>query len=305
VSQNSVTLVVASGLSLSAPILFASAGELISETAGVLNIELEGMMLNGAFAGVIAALYAHNVIVGFAAAAAAGIFVASVQGLLCFICGVNQVVSGIVLNILVLGGTAYGIDAILKNSVNRSANTLHPVHIPGLSNLPFLGPVLFRQNVGVLIALVLFFAVWFFLRSSLGLPLKAVGERPSAADALGVSVGSTQWLALVVCGGLAGIGGGQLTLGSLGVFTPDITAGAGFIALAAVIFGRWSAAGTVAAVLLFAITEAFAIHAQTLGIDVPYQLLVGLPYVVTLLALALGRSSSLGPRSLGVTYQKA
>jgi ABC-type uncharacterized transport system permease subunit len=304
-SENSVTLVVASGLSLSAPILFAAAGELISETAGVINIELEGMMLNGAFAGVISALYTHNVIVGFAAAAAAGIFVAVVQGLLCFICGVNQVVSGIVLNILVLGGTAYGIDAILKNSVNRSAKTLGALHIPGLSHLPFLGPVLFRQNVGVLVALVLFVAVWFFLRSSLGLPLKAVGERPGAADALGVSVSSTQWLALVVCGGLAGIGGGQLALGSLGVFTPDITAGAGFIALAAVIFGRWSAAGTAAAVLLFAITEAFEIHAQTLGIHVPYQLLAGLPYLVTVLALAVGRSSNLGPRSLGINYQKA
>ena len=304
-SEFSATLIVDSGLSLAAPLLFASAGELISETAGVINIELEGMMLTGAFAGVIAALYSHNVLMGFAAAAVAGMAVALLQGFLCFIFGVNQVVAGIVLNILVLGGTSYGIDAILANSVNRSAPTLHPLNIPGFSHLPFVGHVVFDQNIGVLIALVLVVVVWLFLRSAFGLPLKAVGESPAAADALGVSVGVTRWLALVVCGALAGIGGGQLALGSLGVFTPDMTAGAGFIALAAVIFGRWNAFGTAAAVLLFAVTEAFAIQAQTLGIHVPYQLFASLPYLVTVLALALGGSGSLGPRGLGVNYEKA
>lgn len=304
-SESSATLVFATGVSLAAPMIYAAMGEVVSETAGVINIELEGMMLAGAFAGVIVGLYAHSLLLGFAAAAAMGLCVAALHGLLCFKFGVNQVVSGIVLNILVLGGTSYGVDAILGNSVKNSSPTLSPVSIPGLASIPFLGPVLFRHDVGVYVAGGLVVAVWYLLRGRLGLGLKAAGEKPAAAEALGLSVLRVRWIALLLCGLLAGAGGGQFALAALGVFTPDITAGAGFIALAAVIFGRWTAWGTLGAVVLFATVQAFEIHAQTLGIHVPYQLMVALPYLVTLLALGAFRWRHLGPSALGVNFQRA
>ncbi len=142
-----------------------------------------------------------------------------------------------------------------------------------------------------------------FVRRRSGLSISAAGERPEAAASLGIDVGRVRWLALLTCGALAGIGGGLLALAGLGFFTQDMTAGRGFIALAAVVFGRWQPVGTAIAVLLFAIADAFQIRAQALGIAIPYQFLIMLPYVATLLALAVFQRRMRPPSALGIEYR--
>jgi simple sugar transport system permease protein len=304
--MHSVSLVLISGVLLSAPLLYAAMGELISEVAGVINIELEGMMLCGAFAGVMGTSLTGNLGVGFLAAAVGGMAVAAVHGLTSLVFGANQVVSGVVLNILALGVTSYLLSAWLAPRGGTSVATLSLISIPGLSHVPVIGQALFDQNLMVYVAYLTVPVVWWALnRTALGLILKAAGERPATAESLGVDVQRTRWLALLACGLLAGIGGGQLTLAALGIFTQNMTAGRGFIALAAVVFGRWHAFGVAAAVLIFATADALQIRAQALGIGIPYQFLVMLPYLVTLVALAGLFRPMRPPSSLGVNYEQS
>jgi ABC-type uncharacterized transport system permease subunit len=301
-----VPLLLVAAIGLTAPLLFAAVGELVSETAGVINIELEAMMLSGAFTGILGTYLTGNVWVGFLAAAAGGLLVGLLHGVTCFVFHANQVVSGVVLNILALGATSFGLDAVFAESLNRSVGTLDRLTIPGLADIPFVGRAFFAQPVTVYLAFLLIPGVWWVLnRTGAGLALKAAGERPEAAEALGVRVMRVRWGALITCGVLAGVGGGQLTLAGLGFFTPNVTAGRGFIALAAVIFGRWRPVGTAAAVLLFATADALQIRAQTRGIDLPYQLLVSLPYLATLVALAGLRRRMRPPAALGLNYEPA
>jgi simple sugar transport system permease protein len=290
-------------VALATPLLLAALGELVSETAGVINIELEGMMLCGAFAAVWAAHATGSVVVGFLAAAGGGLFLAAIHGILCLFFRANQVVSGIVLNIFALGLTSFLLATALGPTTSPVA-TLHPLRVPVLADLPGVGKAFFNQNVVVYAAYLLIPCVWFLLnRSPLGLALKAAGERPAAAESLGVRVSVTRWLALAVCGLLAGIGGGLLALAAIGFFTDNMTAGRGFIALAAVIFGRWRTFGTAGAVLLFALADAFQIRVQALGIvHIAPQFLVMLPYLVTLIALAGLMRRMRPPSALGVNY---
>jgi ABC-type uncharacterized transport system permease subunit len=260
------------------------------------------MMLAGAFAAVFGAHRSGSIVAGFAAAAAAGMLVGLLHGLTCFVFQVNQVVSGVVLNILVLGVTSFLL-ATLPDDVTESVASLPSLDIPGLSDLSFVGPILFSQDVMVYAAFAAIPAVWWMLnRTTTGLQLDAAGERPEAAESLGVSVPRVRWAALLACGCLAGIGGGQLALAGVGFFTQNMTAGRGFIALAAVIFGRWRPLGTAVAVLLFAVADAVQIRAQALGIDIPSQFLVMLPYVVTLVALTGLLRRMRPPAALGVNY---
>lgn len=296
-------LLVAAVLS-SIPLLFAALGELISETSGVINIGLEAMMLTGAFAGVYATYVSGNPLVGFGAAAAAGGSVALVHGVMCFVFRANQVVSGVALNILALGSTTFLLTTLLAD-MTQGVSGLPSVAIPVLADLPLVGKAFFSQNLMVYAAYLLVPIIWFVLnRTTIGLTLKAAGERPEAAESLGVNVVRVRWAALLVCGVLAGIGGAQLSLAGLGFFTQNITAGRGFIALAAVVFGRWRSVPTAGAVLLFAVADAFQIRAQTLGLPIPYQALVALPYLVTLVALAGLLRRMRPPSALGLNYTR-
>ena len=224
--------------------------------------------------------------------------------MLCFRFGANQVVSGVVLNILALGATTFLLSALLSTASSRAVPDIEAITIPVLSAIPVVGPALFDQNPMVYVAFLMVGFLWWALRrTSAGLAISAAGERPEAAASLGVDVGRVRWLALLACGVLAGIGGGLLALAGLGFFTQNMTAGRGFIALAAVVFGRWQPIGTMVAVLLFAVADAFQIRAQALGIGIPYQFLVILPYVVTLLALALFQRRMRPPSALGIDYR--
>jgi general nucleoside transport system permease protein len=300
-----LTLLLVAGVGLAAPLLFAAMGELVSENAGVINIGLEGMMLAGAFCGVWGAHVSGSVAVGFLSAAAGGVVVAAAHGVICLVFRANQVVSGVVLNVLVLGLTTFGIAVVFGSNLSRSVATLSNVRIPLLADIPVVGPALFDQDVGVYVAFALVPALaWVLKRTALGLALKAVGERPAAADALGIRVELVRWCALLFCGVAAGIGGAELTLAGLGAFTQNVTAGRGFIALAAVVFGRWRPLGTMVAVLLFAIADAFQIRAQALGIHLPYQFLAMLPYLVTVVALAGVVGGMRAPAALGTNYER-
>jgi simple sugar transport system permease protein len=302
-SEQFISLLLVAAVALAAPLLFAAVGEVISERAGVINIELEGMMLVGAFTGVWGAYLSGNVWVGFLAAGIGGLVIAVVHGVTCFVFLANQVVSGVVLNILALGLTSFGLDAVFGSTLNRSVGTLERVRIPLLADIPFIGPALFSQRLTVYVAFLLVPAAWWVLnRTSVGLAVKSAGERPGAAEALGVRVMRVRWMSLLTCGVLAGVGGGQLTLAGLGFFTPNVTAGRGFIALAAVVFGKWNPVGAAAAVMLFATFDAFQIRAQALGVDLPYQLLVSLPYLATLVALAGLLRRMRPPAALGINY---
>lgn len=299
-----VSLLLVAAVASSAPLLFAALGELISETSGVINIGLEAMMLCGAFGGVYGTYVTGNPVVGFAAAAAAGALVALIHGVTCFVFRANQVVSGVALNILALGTTTFLLTTLLSGESQGVAG-LPRAEVPLLSTLPLVGRAFFSQNLMVYAAYLLVPLVWYVLnRTSAGLALKAAGERPAAAESLGVNVLRVRWIAVLMCGALAGIGGGQLSLAGLGFFTQNITAGRGFIALAAVVFGRWRPAGTAAAVLLFAIADAFQVRAQALGLGVPYQALVALPYLVTLVALAGLLRRMRPPSALGLNYTR-
>lgn len=298
-------VVVPAAIALSAPLLYTALGELISEKAGVINIQLEGMMLCGALLGVWGAVATGSVVFGFLCAAVGGVLLAGIHGILCFVLGANQVVSGVVLNTLALGGTSFLFSSVLTGKLTVAAPTLPIFPIPLLSDIPILGALLFRQNVMVYaVYLMVPVLIWVWRRTKLGMILEAVGEKPQAAASLGLSVQRVRWAALVACGALAGIGGGQLVLAGLGLFSENVTAGRGFIALAAVVFGRWKPTGTMIAVLLFALAEALQVRAQVLGIELPYQLLVALPYIVTVVALAGFLRRMRPPAALGVAYRR-
>lgn len=292
-------------VALSAPILLAAMGELISETAGVINIHLEGMMLVGAFGGVYAAHLSGSAAIGFLAAAASGLALAMLHAVLCFVFKANQVVSGIVLNIFALGITSLLLATVLGPNVNQAVASLPELRVVALKEIPIIGRALFGQDLMVYVAYLLVVpGVWWILnRHRFGLMLKAVGELPDAAESLGIGVMRVRWIAVGVCGMLAGIGGGQLALAGLGFFTQNMTAGRGFIGIAAVIFGRWRPLGTAAAILLFALADGLQIRAQALGIDIPFQFLGMLPYIVTLVALALLRRMR-PPSALAINYER-
>jgi ABC-type uncharacterized transport system permease subunit len=297
---NAVTLLLAATVGLAAPLIYAAMGELLSEKAGIINIQLEGMMLAGAFCGVWGTLATGSLVAGFASATLGGVLVAVIHGVLCLVFDAQQVVSGVVLNILVLGLTTYAIGPVFGGDLGSAAATLPTVPIPALSEIPIVGRALFSQNIMVYVALFLVGALWWLVyRTTFGLALQAAGEAPAAARSMGVNVRRVRWQMLLASGALAGVGGGQLTLAGLGTFTQNVTAGRGFIALAAVVFGRWHPLGTLVAVLLFTLTEAIQVRAQVMGIRLPYQFLVMAPYLVTVIALAFFAGRSRPPRALG------
>lgn len=300
---SALVLLLAATMALAAPLLFAALGELISERAGILNINLEAMMLGGAFCGVWVASLTASLLAGFVGAALAGIAIAVVHGVLCIVLRAEQVVSGVALNILVLGATTYAAGAAFGSNTGRSVQTLSIWPIPLLSDLPFVGRILFEQTAMTYVAFLLIPLVWWIVnRTVAGLALQAAGEQAAGATSMGINVRRVRWGAILTCGALAGIGGGQLTLAGLGAFTPNVTAGRGFVALAAVVFGRWRPFGTMVAIILFTLIESLQIRAQILGISLPYQVLVMTPYLVTILALALFAKRMRAPRELGTNF---
>ena len=290
---------------LATPLIFASIGEVFSERAGVLNIGLEGVMIVGAFAGFAAVVSTGSLPLGFAAAMLAGMAVGLVFALFTITIKADQIVVGAALNLLGLGLTAFLFRTFFV-STGRGVEVARPIDIPGLSDLPFFGEALFRQNLVVYSTLLLVLvAVLVLYRTSFGLTLRAVGEHPKTVDVAGRSVAAYRYGAVLIGTGLAGIGGAFLTLAHSNQFVEGITSGRGFIALAVVVFARWSPLGAFVVSLLFGLFYALQLQLQAQpALNVPYQALQMLPYVMTIVALVMVRKG-VTPTMLGVPYNKA
>ncbi len=274
-------------LRMATPLLFAAMGGLICERSGIMNIGLEGMMLTGAFVGVLGTYYLHNPWWGLICAILAGGAVGLIHAFWSIGLRSDQIVTGTAINLLAAGITIF----LTQRIWGQSGRT------PTVETLP---NVTAGMSVLVPIAFVSVPVVWYFLRETKpGLRLMASGESPQAAESVGIQVDRTRYLAVMTSGMLAATGGAYLSIGSLSLFTRDMTAGRGFIALAAVIFGNWMPFGTLGACLLFAGAQALQIQGQVKGIGIPTELLLALPYLLTLIALAGFVRNSRPPAGLG------
>ena len=295
-----------STLVAAAPLLLAALGETLVQRAGVINIGLEGILLVGAFAGMVACYTSGSPIVGVSAGALSGLLLALLFAGLTVGLSADQIVVGVSLNLLAAGitGVLYrGIFGVTGQALQ--VTTFPPVSIPLLSTLPTLGPALFQHTVLVYLAVSLVPLFTFFLfHLRGGLQLQAVGEHPQAAETLGISVRKVRILALAVEGILGGIAGSYLSLAYSNTFIEGMSAGRGFIALAIVIFGRWNPNGALWGSLFFGAATALQFHLQALGLRIPYQFVLMLPYVLTLFALVFLGTRTSAPAALGEPYTR-
>jgi len=298
----------AGALALATPLIFGALGGVIGERAGVVNIAIEAQMLAGAFTAAVAGSLAGTPWAGLVAAMLAGVLVALVLGVFTITYYVDQVIVGVVLNVLVIGITTFLFRQVLAPNTEamNSPDTFSVVPIPVLSEIPLIGPILFQQSFIVYLMYAVVALVWFGLyRTRWGLRLRAVGEHPQAADTVGIKVAATRYRAVLLGGAVAGLGGAFYTLVSVPRFNQEMTAGAGFIALAAVIFGKWDPIRATLAALLFGFATNLQGVLSVIGSPVPSQFMLMLPYVVTIFAVAglVGRSRP--PAADGEPYIKS
>lgn len=290
-------------ITASTPLLIAAVGELVTERAGVLNLGVEGMMIMGAATGFAIAYLTGSTILGILAAVLAGMMLAALFGGLTIGLGANQVASGLALTILGLG-----ISGLIGAPLIGAKRDLLPVlSIPGLSDIPLLGPLLFGQNALVYAAIALVAGVsWFLFRSRAGLLLRAIGDNPASAHALGHPVRRIRFLAVLFGGACAGLAGAYISLAYTPFWTQGMTAGRGWIALAIVVFSSWLPGRALIGAYLFGGVTILQLHAQGAGIGIPPQVMSALPYLMTILVLVvISRSRNGGgraPASLGIAF---
>jgi simple sugar transport system permease protein len=292
----------------SIPLVLGALAGCLCERSGVINIAIEGQLLFGAFTGAVVASFFGALWLGLVLGSVAGGLLGAMLAVFAIRYLVDQVVLGVVLNVFAAGLTGFLYDRALvpyENSLN-SPSTYLPVKIPLLGDIPILGPVFFDGTIFLYITYVLLAAVQIGLFSTrLGLRVRAVGEHPMAADTVGIRVLGTRYGAVIIGGLIAGIGGVYLTLGSAGNFSPNISSGMGYIALAALIFGRWTPFGALAAALLFGFTRQLGSVLSTTNVPIPSDILLMAPYVATIVAVAglVGRVRA--PAADGKPYIKA
>lgn len=295
------TALLASAVTMAVPLLLAAQGELVTERAGVINIGLEGHILLGAFAAMLAAYWTGSAWVGLFAGAASGLASGALMAWIVVGRRADQVVAGMALNLLALGLT--GVAYRRAFGITGQALTvpgLGIVSFPVLSDLPVIGPAFFERSVLAYAAWLLIPVIaWFLTRTLPGVRLRMVGEEPRAAALQGISVRRTRTGALLVCGLLSSLSGAHLVLAYARTFVEGMSAGRGFIALAIVILGRRHPAGIALASLLFGLATALQFHIQALGLDVPYPLLLALPHALTLLVLGVHGARAAPPAALG------
>lgn len=301
---SSIVSLLAATLRISPPIVLASIGGAYSERTGIINIGLEGMILMGAFAGVVGSHFLGNPWLGVLCAILAGGALGLLHAVLCIKFKANQVVSGVGVNILSLGLTTLLLQVIWGNrGASDPVPGIEPLQIPVIKDIPVVGEIIGKQNPLVYIMLIIVFFAWLIMfRTPLGLRIRAVGEHPEAADTVGIHVHKIQYMCVTVSGMLSGLGGAYLSLGWLNLFSQNMSAGRGFIALAANIFGKWNPAGTFGASLLFSFTDALQIKLQ--GVGIPIQFIQMLPYILTILVLASAVKRAVPPAAIGKHYEK-
>ena len=298
--------ILATAVRMGTILLLAALGELIVERSGVLNLSVEGMMLSGAFGGFIGAYYTNSLWLGVLSAILAGLLVSALFGLLAVILQIDQTVSGLTVNIFAAGLTFYLYRALFPNVGATNIPALKPFsvfQIPFLSDIPIIGKILFSQYALSYLAFFLMLLVAFYLyRTKSGLILRTLGENPRAVDMKGINVMRYRFLAVLFGGMMAGLAGSFITLASVGIFVADITSGRGWLAIAIVIFGDWKPVKILWASLFFGFIDALQMQLQALGVQLPFQLFLAMPYILTTVAVFLARKRSGAPLALGVHY---
>jgi general nucleoside transport system permease protein len=292
----------------SIPIMLGALTGVICSTSGVINIAIEGQLLLGAFCAAIATSVTGSLWLGLVCGALAGSLLAALLGVFAIAYKVDQIVLGVVLNTLVLGLTGYLYNAIMVpygNTLNSPA-TFSPVKIPLLSDIPIIGPVFFDSTVFLYLTYLILAVVQFGLfRTRWGLRTRAVGEHPTAAETVGIRVLAVRYRNVIISGLIAGIGGAYFTIGSVGSFGPNMSSGEGYIALAAMIFGRYTPVGAVGAALLFGFSTQLQSILSSINVPIQSNLLLLTPYVVAIAVVAGLVGKVRGPREEGVPYLKS
>lgn len=283
------------------PLLLAALGEVVVERAGMINLGLEGAILAGAFGSLVGA--SAGLTTGYIGAVCGGVLVAAIFALFVVLLRADQIITGTAITLLSAGvsGTLYRVWYGASGTA-LGTPTSTPIIIPGLARLPVVGPALFAQPLMTYVAYFLVPSLaWWFTRTHAGLALRAIGERPEAAEAAGIRVSRVRVVAVLFGGVLGGLAGGTLVLAQAGTFAEGMSAGRGFIAVSIVVLGRWNPVGVAAAALLFGAAGALQFAFQAMGWHAPYQLFLVVPYTLTLAGLAgiVGRTRA--PASLGKT----
>ena len=294
-------------LRLAGPVLLAALGETFAEQSGVLNIGIEGTILLGALASFLTSYYTGMIWLSLLAAVLVGVAANGFLAWMYVTVRASQVLAGLVFNVLALGvaSTVYR-KALGNSAVPESIAMFQPLHIPVLSKLAVIGPVLFGQTILFYMTIALAFIAHFILfRTKFGLALRASGENPAAADSAGISVPRMRYVGTLISGAAAGMAGGYLVLAQVGLFRETIVSGQGFIALGIVIFGRWHPLKAAVAAIVFGACDALQLSLQIFGAHVPPQLLLALPYIVTILAISgLFGGKAVQPAALMAPYVK-
>jgi len=292
-----------SGIRLATPYLYAAIGETFSQRSGVLNLGVDGIMLMGAYSGFYVAQKSGNLWVGLLAAAVVGVLMGLLMAFVSVTLQATQGISGIGLYLFGLGLSTL----LFKTTLGgvESINGFQPVKIPLLGDIPYLGAVLFNHNLLVYGAFLLVPLAWWVMnKTTFGLKVRAVGQNPQAADTLGVNVNRIRYTTVCLGGMLAGIAGASLSIALINLFQEDMTNGMGFIAVALVYFGSWRPVGVLGGALLFSFVNALQLWIQVLGITLPSDIAVMMPYILTILALTVSVNRTQKPAALTKPYQR-
>lgn len=300
-----VTAFLSAAVRLAVPLMYAGLGETISEKSGILNIGMEGVMLSGAFFSFAGAWFSGSLLIGILCGMLGGVLVTTLHSVLTIKLAKDQSVSGLAINMVVLGLTSFLFKLMSTGQSYQQIETLPTFPIPALSQFPIIGEAFFNRDILTYILYVLLAVMFvFYRRTNLGLSFASIGENPRAAASAGVPVHRYQWIAMMCNGVLGGIGGAYLVLVQLGVFTENMTSGRGYIALATVILGRYTPLGMFGAALLFGAANAMQIRLQTIGVSISPFLLAILPYAITLIAMLTAIGKNTQPDSLGKPFIK-
>ncbi len=294
-------------LLLSVPLIFGAMAGVLSERSGVINIAIEGQLLAGAFMSGIIASLTQNTWAGLLIAPFAGMAIAWLLAVFAIKYGIDQVVLGFVLNVLVIGLTNFLYKQLLipYQDTWNNGGTFAPIEIPLLSKIPVLGPVFFAQSIIVYLMYVAVAVIHIALfKSKWGLRTRSVGEHPTAAESVGIDVNKVRFRNVLIAGAVAGLGGAFFTLGAVGAFSKEMTAGKGFIALAALIFGRWSPMGAVAAALIFGFADNLQGILTIIGTPIPSEFMLMAPYIATIIAVSGFVGKVRAPAADGIPYKR-
>ncbi|MCU1492633.1 MAG: transporter permease [Acidimicrobiaceae bacterium] len=307
-STVSLSNILVAAMGATTPLLLGSAAGVLSERSGVINIAIEGQFLASACSGAVVATVTHSAVLGLVTGIAAGMLVGLLLSLLAIRYRVDQIVAGLILITLITGVTGYVTEQFLdpNSTAFNTPATFQALGIPGLDSIPIIGKALFDENILFYLAVAIVVAVELtFARTALGLRIRASGENPAAALSSGVNVRRLRYGAGIVAGGIAGAGGTYFTLGSAGQFVAQMTAGLGYVSLAAVIFGGWRASRAAGAALLFGLASSIATSLGLLNVQVNPELLITAPYIVTIIVLAGAVGGGKAPAADGVPLSDA